>query len=289
MTKSQSTLLPNRVVDSLRGYEGLSDALHTLTDHFSRVKGIYGILVSGSVATGNVDEYSDLDLLVVVSYEELQNVWQDRYDHESTVGKIFFRIDLVDVYPTSAVAFLEDGRKIHITYKAVTELTVEAEYTSAITLLNNDSRIDDWLLKCRQITISYDFARLAENDRSFWFWLLQGTAKVGRGEYWAAYDTLNTLREICIEAHAALNKKPFQSYRRIEDRWKESDISKLSRTVPKINQGEISKAYSMIISLYSELRKDMVKKLRLSWNIELDNIDVIKKLADQFLNGESGV
>ncbi len=53
------------------------------------------------------------------------------------------------------------------------------------------------------------------DDERFWFWLLQGASKIPRGEIWAAFDTLNTLRIILVKLGDAIRKDYFQGYRRI--------------------------------------------------------------------------
>lgn len=276
--------LPNKIQQSLLDHTDLQSAISKLVSYFKKVYTVKGLIVSGSVATGDVDQFSDIDLLAIVSNDGMRETWLKRYNIEASVGTVIFRIDLDEIWPTSAVSFYKNGVKVHITYKTISELEVEEEFRNGIILFSNESKIDQWLEKCITTPINIDLSQLLNNDRRFWFWLLQGAAKFGRGEFWAAYDTLYILRSIIIYAHETANKRPFQSFRRIEDRWENVELSELTETISGIDHRKLSVAYIKTLRLYEKIRKEAKTNLKIKWDVASESLNFVKSTVNRWIN-----
>ena len=87
--------------------------LRAMVDAISRFKGVVGVLLFGSVARGDYDEYSDYDLLVI--FEDKPSMWQcwdDLFMTTSTLGKNYHVIpETLEEFKRANPAFLEELSK----------------------------------------------------------------------------------------------------------------------------------------------------------------------------------
>jgi len=242
---------------------------------FCRRKGVVGLYLSGSVAHGFPDVVSDIDLLVVTSDAGLKGLWDRRKQTEASIGRVRFRLDLKEVMPTSCAAYFDNGVKLHVTYVALSHLPVEAEFRGAVRLFGEHPALIEWASACESEQRLLDVDGLKAQDERFWFWLLQGAAKIGRGELWAAFDTLHVLRTIIVSfTHAARGSVP-QGYRRLEVSWDEASLHNLRGTIAQVREGSLRGAYSSIAGLYEAVRREVSARFGVRWRVSRGGIEFV--------------
>jgi len=234
------------------------------------------------------DAYSDLDLLVVTPTEQLIGVWNRRFEFELASGTVIFRFDLTELAPTSAIACYEDGDRIHMTYMAIEDLRAEFEYKTAVAVLSRSSRLDDWLIRCHDLRIEPSESQLRDIDERFWYWLLQGASKIPRGELWAAYDTLNSLRGLMVSFVDNASGTHSEGYRRLERRWSSSLLTELSRLCPRVEHQELANAYRLILKMFDAIRLDTANHLVVTWKVNDTAREYLKKCVHSYLNIPAG-
>jgi len=249
-------------------------------------RGVVGLVVSGSAADSTCDHLSDIDLLVVTSAAALNQLWTKRHFVETATGSVVFRIDLLEVMPTSCAAYFSDGTKLHLTYRSITSLVPDPEYRHGIILFDPDRRVRHWLRCCRSYGTSY-VASLIQSDERFWFWLLQGSAKIKRGELWAAYDTLQILRSIVVSATDWTNERAYEGYRRLETRWRQQARKELEQTVVDLHKNRITIAYQRILSLYQRIRKIATHRYAPQWTVSPQGVAFATASVTNWLSATS--
>lgn len=282
--RKQMVSLPAKVAEGLSHYPELERTLVTVAEALSETPGVVGVVLSGSVALGKVDPFSDIDLLAVVTEEDFEAVWNCRRDIEATAGDVVFRIDLTEVMETSAVAFYTNGVKAHLTYVKESSLEVNSEYRDAVCLFSTSHSLGDWLMECQTEVDSVDLPRLDQDDHRFWFWLLQGVAKLERGEIWAAYDSLQTLRTILVTIRENSRGLPFQGFRRIEERWEEAELKALLPTVAGLSVHELHSAYLAVLAAYDNVRGERRERLGFKCGVTQASEKFSRELLTEWLS-----
>jgi predicted nucleotidyltransferase len=240
--------------------------------HLARSPFVLGIVVSGSIAAGTADEFSDVDLLAITSDEGLLPVWDDRMRLERALGHVAFRFDLTEYVPFSAAAYFNDGSKIHVTYRAVGKLQPDLEYRRADPLVIRTRVITEWLDACRTLASRPRHDVIVRADEQFWFWLQQGASKIGRGELWAAYDTLHVLRALVLSAICTLAEIPFEGFRHVETRLDAASLRRMNETIAGLDQAALADAYRHILEAYMAARAEIEERFDLLWSVPSDAI-----------------
>jgi len=245
----------------------LLDLLVEAAVYLARNPLVFGVVVSGSIAAGKADQFSDVDLLAITTDEGLLPVWNDRMQLERALGRVAFRFDLTEYVPFSAAAYFEDGAKIHVTYRALGKLQPELEYRCADPLVIRTRVITEWLDECRTLASRPGHDVTVRTDEQFWFWLLQGASKIGRGELWAAYDTLHVLRTLVLSAICTLADIPFEGFRHVETRLDAASLRSMNETIASLDQAALADAYFHVFQTYVAARAAIQARFDLLWSV----------------------
>ncbi|MGQ9543434.1 MAG: nucleotidyltransferase domain-containing protein [Candidatus Bathyarchaeia archaeon] len=97
--------------------------LSRLVDAIVRVDGVVGIILFGSAARGDLDEYSDYDLLVLFTDEKsMWSQWDKLYEH---IGELRLLVHIIpktvkefreSTEPTFLESILKDGKILYMKY-----------------------------------------------------------------------------------------------------------------------------------------------------------------------------
>lgn len=264
--------VPLAVQRTLARHPRLLDLLIEGATHLARSPFVVGVVVSGSVAAGTADQFSDVDLLAITTDEGLLPVWHDRMELERTLGLVAFRFDLTEYVPFSAAAYFDDGAKIHVTYRALGKLQPDLEYRQADPLVIRTRVITEWLEACRTLTSQPGHDVIIRADEQFWFWLLQGASKIGRGELWAAYDTLHVLRTLALSAICTLAEIPFEGFRHVETRLDAASLRRMNETIAGLDQAALADAYRHVVETYVAARAAMEAQFNALWSVPSDAV-----------------
>ncbi len=142
--------IPSNISTNLSRFPSLSNTLSKAISEIAALKSVSGLFVTGSIAIGNVDNYSDIDLLIITPDEELQAVWNNRKLIAAKVDPIIFTIDLIEIMPTTCIFYFENGIKLHLTFESEIHLQFEPEYITSIPIFYKNEKIEDWYKKCNK-------------------------------------------------------------------------------------------------------------------------------------------
>lgn len=149
------------------------------------------LLVAGSVAAGQADAWSDLDLVVVCTREAWPGVLDARHGFAATCGPLLAAFTGEHVGEPRLLICLYGPPLVHVDFKFVTvqalaervdELRVLVDKTGVAWRVLSDSRA------------RYPAPDLDWIEARFWTWIHYGATKIGRGETLEACEMLGFLR-----------------------------------------------------------------------------------------------
>ena len=213
---------------------------------------LLGLAAGGSFAHGPMDQYSDLDLKVVVHPRQAIAVMGTRRQIAESLGELLVAYTAEHIGLPQMLVCLYANGPIHAALNFVTPEEFATEPERPVILWDRDGTLEE-ALAGRQTAISGIDWQWME-DR-FWVWTHCALTKVGRGELFSALEYLSLIREkvlgpIVLEISGG---RPY-SVRRVEQAAAEY-VSALQGTVAHYDKREIMAAIQQEVKLYRLLRR----------------------------------
>lgn len=210
-----------------------------------------GLAVGGSWASGELDRYSDLDLVLISSRLIAPNVDQMRA-YAARLGPMLasFRGDHVGE-PRLLIA-LYDQPLLHVDIKFLTLAEFYQRVEDPVVVWERDGALTAVI---RQSTSQYpDFDFQWAEDR-FWIWVHYALLKIGRGEYVEALDFLAFLRSTVLGPllHLRNGNLP-RGVRRLETSVSRDELASVHQTVVLPERNALFGGIEAAIGLYTTVR-----------------------------------
>ncbi len=214
---------------------------------------VVGIAGGGSLVTGTVDEFSDLDLVVVVDDEAYESVLAERRTLAAALGPLLQCFTGEHVGEPRLLICLYGPPLLHVDLKFVALRDAHVRVEDPVILYEREARLSAALSRGASRFPAPDQDWLGER---FWIWIHYGATKIGRGELFEALDFLSFLRgsvlgPLILEKVGA---RP-SGVRRLEvaaPLW----AKELERTVATHDARECLEALEATVSLYRRLRPE---------------------------------
>ena len=233
--------------------------LDNITKSVSKDGRFLGLAAGGSLLTGEADDYSDLDLVVVVADEEHPTVMGQRRDIAASWGPLLASFTGEHVGEPRLLICLYANPLMHVDLKflRVDELTTRIE--------------DPVVLWERNETLSRSLTRSSADPQAidpqwvedrFWIWVHYAATKLGRGELFEVVDFLAFLRGQVL-APLALHLRGLspRGVRRLEQHAPEL-VAAFARTAASYDAAECAAAMMYCVDLYRALRGQLPSPLR---------------------------
>jgi len=228
------------------------------TTVFSRtMPGVIGLVVSGSLATGTADAYSDLDLKIVTSDKLHDEAVEHRDELVEAVGVPVARFTAEHVgHPDMLIVLYDD--LIHIDFYPVRlgDLSAKNGGMPSWVIWSQDDDIAVALggpADAAGVDLSWIEARM-------WTWVWYTHSKILRGELYEALDALQYLRGNVLFALLAETSgvRPYGS-RRAEQHV--GELGPLfARTVPALERDAVLDALRATVELYQRLADPLLEQ-----------------------------
>jgi hypothetical protein len=212
-----------------------------------------GLLAAGSIAQGNVDQYSDFDLVLVVEDEHYQSTMLARRTFAESLGRLLYAFTGEHVGEPRLLICLYADPLIHVDLKFVTLDDLDHRVDEPMVLWHRDDRIHLRL----PLTIPQWPTRDPEwFEERFWVWAHYTATKLGRGEIFETHAALAQIRLLVLGPMVARRIGEEQrGVRRLE--MLSPEISeKLAATVCDYSASRCAAALRHTIALYRDLRAD---------------------------------
>jgi hypothetical protein len=212
---------------------------------------VIGLAVSGSWLTNEIDEFSDLDLILVTR----QNISSDKnlmLDYAKRLGNFLSGFTGEHVGEPRVLICLYDNPLLHVDIKFMTLDEFHSHIETPTLLIDKNGQLER-AINNSQPKFPYPDYQWIE-DR-FWIWIHYALLKIGRGEYLEAYDFMGFLRLVVFGPllHIKNNNLP-RGVRKVETDLDRDDLAKLKLTIPTYNRQSLLDSLRNAVSLYRQLR-----------------------------------
>jgi hypothetical protein len=210
-----------------------------------------GVGVGGSWLTGQLDEFSDLDLVLAVAPDALAAVNACRLEIAKTLGSLLAGFTGEHVGEPRLLICLYDKPLLHVDLKFVSVAELEFRAEDPFTLWERDMALTR--------AMSTEPARFPMPDSQwiedrFWIWVHYAATKLGRGELFEVIDFLAFLREqVFGPLAAALNGREPRGVRKLE-RALPKYVPAFERTLADRTPRSCADALLGAVDLYRALR-----------------------------------
>lgn len=212
---------------------------------------ILGLAVGGSYISGEMDEFSDIDLVIAVDTNDFKSVMADRFKIVERLGSVLSAFTGEHVGEPRLVICLYGPPLLHVDIKFVSIKDLIVRVEDPIILWERDNAITNVL---QLGEAKFPIPNLQWIEDRFWVWIHYGATKIGRNEIFEAIEFISFMRQIVIGPLILMkNGKLPRGVRKIEfDAPK--DIPLLIETIPTHSAQSCIEALQVIIKLYIDLR-----------------------------------
>lgn len=256
--------------------------LEQIIDSLKRDDRLLGVAIGGSYLSGEMDEYSDLDLLVVVDDGYYQQVLEERQQIASNLGSLLAAFTGEHVGEPRLLICLYDNPLIHVDLKFLLLQDFKTDRVENPDILWERGNL--LTLAVSENPRNYPSLDPQWIEDRFWVWVHYGATKLGRGELFEAIDFLSFLRGQVLAplAKVQAGKLP-RGVRNLEKEIPHL-LPDFCQTVPsKHDPYEIAIALQHTIRFYLQLR-DALKSpsLILRSQAELASTSYLLSVIDGF-------
>jgi len=163
---------------------------------------IVGLTVGGSAAAGAMDEFSDLDFVVVCRGEHQAGLLREAPGFAAGLGPLLACFTGEHVGEPRLLIALYGPPPVHVDLKFVSDRDLDQRVEDGLVLWQRDGALDAALRRTAAVWPQPDPQWI--EDR-FWVWIHYGAAKLGRGELFECLDMLAAVRAMVfgpLIAHA---------------------------------------------------------------------------------------
>lgn len=223
---------------------------------------IVGLAGAGSWLSNEIDQWSDLDL-VIVTKDNLNAEKALMIEYANRFGNLLSAFTGEHVGEKRLLICLYDQPLLHVDIKFVTLDEFRDRIEDPIILLDTDEVLQKVISTTKSEFPSPDFQWI--EDR-FWTWVHYGLTKIGRGEYFEAIDFMSYLRMVIFGPllHIKNNNLP-RGVRRVETTLELDDFKSLESTLSFNNKESLLNALTNAVQLYKNLRQDLFND-KISYN-----------------------
>lgn len=215
---------------------------------------VIGLAVAGSWLTNEIDEFSDLDLILVTQ----QKVSSDKnlmLDYAKKLGDFLSGFTGEHVGEPRVLICLYNNPLLHVDLKFVTLDEFHSRIETPTLLIDKNRQLENAISNSQAKFPYPDFQWI--EDR-FWTWVHYALLKIGRGEYFEAFDFFGFLRMVVFGPllHIKNDNLP-RGVRKVETELQDGDLNKLKQTIPNYNRQSLLDSLKNAVSLYRQLRTSL--------------------------------
>lgn len=214
---------------------------------------IVGVAIGGSFLLNEMDEFSDLDLVVYIDPQYYTEVLSQRQSMVNKMGPLLESFTGEHVGEPRLLICLFGPPLLHVDLKFVSTDDIQDKVENPVILWEHEDLISS------QISLSP--AKFPQPDslwieKRFWTWIHYTATKIGRGELFEAIEAINFLRvnilgPLILQKHGA---RP-QGVRKLDFYASPEELEKLRDTLASYNGRDCLRALRESVELYREIRQ----------------------------------
>ncbi|MEH7243865.1 oxalate:formate antiporter [Bacillus thuringiensis] len=236
-----------------------------------------GILAGGSIITNTMDQFSDIDLILVYDSTFQDAIMKNRLQIASGFGHLLSGFTGEHVGEPRLLICLYNAPILHVDLKFVTIDEVSNGVEKPIVVWQRGSTVSQILNKTNY---SFPYPDMQWIEDGFWVWIHYAATKLGRGELFEVIDFLSFLRENAIGPLVLIKNNSLpRGVRRIEEDAPDF-IEKLEKTVAIHEKESCYNAIKSTISLYLHLRKDYEIDIQVKSEAQQESIKYLEEVYE---------
>lgn len=230
------------------------DFANKVVDIIKQDDNVIGLAAAGSWITGEMDEFSDLDL-VLVTKERIAGDKQKMLDFAGRLGNLLSGFTGDHVGEPRLLVCLYDDPLLHVDIKFLILPEFYSRVENPVVLFERDKQLSSVIQSTKAEWPMPDYQWI--EDR-FWTWVHYIAVKVERGEYFEALDGLGIIRKVVLSPlmHVKSKSQP-NGVRKVEMKFGKADLEDLRSTLATDDPALLIKALENSIRIYRSLRKEL--------------------------------
>ena len=227
------------------------DLLRSILEGARKATGVVGLAAGGSFASGKMDEFSDIDLVVAVEPSAEVARPESRRAFAGSLGPLLAAFPGDHVGEPRLLICLYGPPPVHVDFKFVTLQELARRVEDPVVLWEHDGRLREAL---GAGAAAYPEPDLQWSEDRFWVWVHYAAAKIGRGELFEALDLLAFLRSRVLGPFslAEASARP-NGLRRLEEAAPPR-AGEMRETVARHDPKDCIRALRAAIAMYRDLR-----------------------------------
>lgn len=218
---------------------------------------VIGLAVAGSWLTNEIDEFSDLDLILVTK-EKISGSKDLMLHYANQFGTLLTAFTGEHVGEPRLLICLYDNPLLHVDVKFVTIEEFHSRIETPTILSDTDGQLQNVI---DQTTATFPYPDYQWIEDRFWTWIHYALLKIGRGEYFEAVDFFGFLRMVVLGPllHIKNGNLP-RGVRKVESQLPGNDLAALKLTMAEHNKLSLLSAMENTVMLYRNLREELFGK-----------------------------
>lgn len=218
---------------------------------------VIGLAVAGSWITNEIDDFSDLDLIVVTK-EKFSSDKNRMLDYAKRIGNFMSGFTGEHVGEPRLLICLYKNPLLHVDIKFLTLEEFGSRIETPILLLDKEGLLENAI---KSSIAKFPFPDYQWIEDRFWTWIHYALLKIGRGEYLEAYDFFGFLRMVVFGPllHIKNGNLP-RGVRKVEKELSQKDFDDLRLTMPNYNRKSLLEGLKNSVVLYQQLRTELFDK-----------------------------
>ena len=212
---------------------------------------VCGLAVAGSWLTNEIDEFSDLDLILITK-NKLAGNKALMLDYAKRLGNFLSGFTGEHVGEPRVLICLYDKPLLHVDIKFLTLDEFGQRIETPVILLDKEGELKKAL---EQTEPKFPYPDYQWIEDRFWIWVHYALLKIGRGEYVEAYDFFGFLRMVVLGPllHIKNGNLP-RGVRKVETQLSAKDFEQLQATLPSYSRASLFESLQNTVNLYRHLR-----------------------------------
>jgi predicted nucleotidyltransferase len=215
---------------------------------------VTGLAVAGSWLTNEIDDYSDLDLILVTT-EKVSHDKNKMLAYAHQYGELLTAFTGEHVGEPRLLICLYNNPLLHVDIKFLTIAEFRTRIETPFLLFDRDGQLQKAI---DETDAKFPYPDYQWIEDRFWTWVHYALLKIGRGEYFEALDFFGFLRYLVLGPllHIKNNNLP-RGVRKVETSLPGKDLEQLKSTLAEYNKESLLKALENAVALYRALRLEL--------------------------------
>jgi predicted nucleotidyltransferase len=228
------------------------DFVNNTIDLLEKDARILGIAAGGSWITNTMDEFSDIDLVIVVDAAFERDVSQERMAIAKKLGNLLSAFTGEHVGEPQLLICLYGPPLLHVDLKFVALMDFVRRVEDPVILWQRNTILQETMEQGEAV---YPLPKLQWIEDRFWVWVHYMATKLARGEIFEAIETISFIRTTVLGPLSLMKHGYLPRGMRYIEKDAKEELPILIKTLSTHDAADCAEAVKNAITLYQRLRE----------------------------------